>query len=271
MFPSGVLATIVALLVGIVTDGSATRLFSNLRKAGLVRSASCSISDIDIGSAQLCANIRWHIIFIIILTAAGTIYVVEFNNNNWEFSAPNFFGYILAALRFGRMAASGVLGNHLSTRGVKLNVRLYHRDGAGGLAFVGNFFLRQASALIVPMVWLVFWLVSMAVDRDYYIRYSHWWLLFLALFVIVVAIACLSLVRPMMSFGRMIRIWMADSAVQEREKSEMSDQDYDYEVALMPKVPISGNAVRTSLLGVVFPMTLAAASAIVASQGCVCP
>ena len=164
------------------------------------------------------------------------------------------------------MAANGALGDQLIKRGVKLNLRLGHRDGACGLAFVGDFFLRQLFGLIIPTIWLTFWLVSIVVNEDHNEDYGHWWRLFLILYGIVIALACVALLRPMVDFGEMMRVWMSESDTQESEKRRMGKQEYDYESALMPKVPVSPTAVRTCLLGIVFPMALAAASAIAASE-----
>lgn len=255
MYTSGVLATIAALLVAAFTDGSTVKLLSTMRESGLVQSIQ-SLS--DVGKVQLCDNIRWHVISVVVLTGAGILYVA-IETRDWPFSAAGFFGYVLTGSRFGRIAANGVFGDRLIERGARLDVRLCHRDDTGGLAFVGDFFVRQVSSLVIPVTWLVFWLISMATKQFYYDKYFKWWPLFLLLLIVVGAVFYLGVVRPMLSFRCMMEGWKSENAAPE----QMSARDYKYEMALLPKVPISPDAIRTSLLGVIMPMALATASAIV--------
>ena len=95
MFSSGVLATITALLVAIMTDGSTKRLLCKMRKSGLVRVAPHSLRDIV--KEHIRSNIKWHMSFVLVLAGAGLLYVHIQSGGSTE---PYFFAYLLTALRF---------------------------------------------------------------------------------------------------------------------------------------------------------------------------
>ena len=252
MFWSGTVVTFGALLLAIATEGNPLQLTFTLKRAGLVNITEHQQSKIV--GRELLINGTLHVLFGIILFIAGR-YAAKLEPD--KSSLMFIMAYVLTGLRFARMSANGTMGYRLLKSGVHVTPIVGHRDGAGGLSMIGNFFLRQVSALVIPAAWLIYWIISVAISRDTCVVYCKWVPFFFGLTLIVGVVFVIGLVLPMAAFRTMILEWESHKG---REHSE-------YELATMMHVPISPAAMQVVLASVALPVVLSTASALFSRLG----
>ena len=261
MFGSGVVVTFAALLLSRFTDDSPMRMVCIMNAARMLRMSTCQHNKIR--RQQRCANLICHLVFGGLLFIVGFIVFIKGAGSSMNSPGLYVAAYTLTGLRFGRMAANGFIGPLLSKLGVRLYVRLGHSDGVGGMAMVGNFFLRQISPLIIPLVWISYWLITIMISPGHAKCYGHWLPLFGSLFLLVVVVSILGVGLPMCGLRKLIEAWRLRVELQRRIEFEMGREEYCYAMATMPRrLPIAPESIRTAVLSVVVPVVLATSSAL---------
>lgn len=114
---------------------------------------------------SICAVV-WLLIF-----AAGYI-LAEYRFG--KFFVINLVCSVLIGLRFGRSVANGGTARVVRSYLIGFQMLVTHPDRAGGLALIGNFYLKQASIVLVPILWTLAWimLISNQVIPQY--TYDRW-------------------------------------------------------------------------------------------------
>lgn len=104
------------------------------------------------------------------------------------------------------MVTYGCLGIWLRRRNLSIGMKLGHPDGAAGLKVVGNFFLYQATLVLLPAIFFGFWWAiapSWPVEGPGgYFNFLEWRNLFVLFFVMLMGIEILAFVVPMVYFHR---------------------------------------------------------------------
>ncbi len=111
---------------------------------------------------------------------------------------PQLAGAFVVGMFAGRAVAYGRLGRFLSRRGLHLQSRPGHLDGAAGLRPVGELFILDASLLAVIAIYLGGWWIAF----PYLDRYLDWRAPYTGLLVAVVAAEVFSFVLPLFWFHR---------------------------------------------------------------------
>lgn len=106
----------------------------------------------------------------------------------------------------GRVVTYGFLGQWLRQRNLPIQVKLGHPDGTGGLKVVGDFFLYQATLVLLPAIFFAFWwAIAPAWPVDVSVGpfdFLEWRNLFALFFLILIGIETLAFVAPMIFFHR---------------------------------------------------------------------
>ena len=267
MFPTGTLATIAALFLSTMTDRSPITLLRKMHNAALVSLPQSQESQIM--RFQTLCSFWSHVVYGAILFVAGLGFAKVIIDMNPKVVAaetvPFIAAYVLTGLRFAKMTANGLLLHHVHDLCSRVNLRVGHRDGAGGLAIVGKFCLTQVSSLVIPITWLVYWVVAIILDPDSTgSRYGDWGPFFLVLLALVLSAAGIGCFLPMKTFRNIVVNWKECREKKQRTSilGKEQRQSYYYELAVMPNWPASPEDVRMALMGVVFPILLAATSAL---------
>lgn len=117
-------------------------------------------------------------------------------------------GGYLAGRVIGRMIAVGGLGRVIA-RDPKWAVQpqVASLDGAAGLAPIGALYLRQASVLFIPAVFLAAWwaLIPVLGSLRGYSGWGYWRQPYLALLAVALVLQLIAFVGPMLSFHRQMR------------------------------------------------------------------
>ena len=117
--------------------------------------------------------------FILIVTVIGYTNFYSDLHPLSEFVIASFICATLIGLRLGRLASHGWIGRTLKVWNIRFSMTGEHTDRAGGLAQVGNFYLLQASVLIVPILWLLAWSILIP-SLDSYSDWGNLFSIFLA-------------------------------------------------------------------------------------------
>ena len=267
MFPTGMMATVAALFLSILTDRSPITLLRKMHNTTLVSLPRNQESRIL--CYQTKCNMLSHVIYGVVLFLAGLGFTIVSICMNCTVivadTAPFVAAYVLTGMRFGRMTANGFVLYYARDLCSRVNLRIGHRDGAGGLAIVGQFCWTQVSSLIIPITWLVYWVVAINLDPvSIGSCYNQWTLLFVMLIGLVMSAAWFGCVRPMKTFNEIMVNWKKCRERKHRTSTlgEEQRQSYYYELAIMPNWPASPEDVRIALMGIVFPVLLASTSAL---------
>jgi hypothetical protein len=113
-------------------------------------------------------------------------------------------GYLVGRL-VSRVVAIGSLGS-MVIRGSEWEIQPnpFHPDGAAGLKPVGELYVRQASVLLIPGIFLAGWWILIP-TIDSWNRYDRWRKPYLGLLFLTVVLQALAFVLPMISFHRLMR------------------------------------------------------------------
>lgn len=123
-----------------------------------------------------------------------------------EFAIASVGCAVLVGMRLGRLVAHGLIGGALKKSGVRFRVLVGHRDGMGGWSLIGRFYIIQTSVLLVPVVWLLIWLIRIT-DPAHGERYNVWVEHFYTLVGIALLLFVFSYLKPIVDFGRFMRSW----------------------------------------------------------------
>lgn len=267
MFPTGAMATVAALFLSTLTDRSPIALLRKMHNAALVSLPHGQESRIT--RYQTKCNMLSQVVYGVLLSLAGLgfAYVIIGMNSTVVAAdtAPFVAAYVMTGLRFGRMAANGVVLYHVRDICSRVNLRVGHRDGAGGLAIVGQFCSTQVSSLIIPITWLVYWVVAIILDPvSTGSCYDEWPLFFVMLMVLVMSAAWFGCVLPMKTFSTIMVNWKERCEPKQRTciLGKEQRQSYYYELAVMPNWPASREGGSVVLMGIVCPVLLASTSAL---------
>ena len=150
--------------------------------------------------------------------ALAVVVAVSFSIAFWQIFPDQILFTIIATLAaylvgrlISRLVAIGTLGSMVSG-GSEWDVRPnpFHPDGAAGLKPIGELYVRQASVLLIPGVFVAGWWVLIPIV-DSFNHYERWRTPYLGLLCLTVVLQVLAFVLPMISFHRLMR-----AAKQER-------------------------------------------------------
>ena len=247
MFFSGVLVVSAALILAVVTDRDPMKVLRQLHRTSVI-SLSCGTW------YRIKMEIRNANIVSCFLGAIILFFVSRGLTENLR-ELPYVLAYVLTGVRFGRMVANGTVGWLLKKRGSVIYVNTSNSDGAGGFAVVGDFCTVHTSALLVPLCWIIYWLIDMLLRNNY----VGWFSFFLLLIVVVVATALGGLFWPLSSFRKMIIDWKQNQRLYcitaDLIRKDRNDPQI-YSMSTIPDWPISRETLRTAALGTVLPIVL---------------
>jgi hypothetical protein len=137
---------------------------------------------------------------------------------------PIILGVAVLGAWSGRLAAYGRLGAVVARRGIRLRAVPDHPDGAGGLRPVGAYFLHQSFFAALSPIYIIAWLVVLAVTGGDGIasRYrsfasQFWWLLPLAvLFEILAFLVPVQSIHTMMRRQKETTLWTESDRLSRR-------------------------------------------------------
>lgn len=254
MFFSGVLVSSVALFIILATDRDPMKVLRHLHRTSVI-----SLSALQWDEIRRClrrVNLSAWIGCTGILFIVAMIFVRPSLDDELG-KLPFIAAYALTGARFGRIVSNGTAGRILRKNGVVLHVDASNRDGAGGLAVVGNFYIIQVSVLLIPLCWITYWLIDMFWTREY----QQWLEIFIVLIGVVFATAVVGLIIPLCSFRKMMLDWKRNRNIYKVIVHRIWQDRRDPHVralATIPDWPISSETLRTALLGTTLPIVLTA-------------
>ena len=178
----------------------------------LPRLHDAAIIDLEPGLCEkIISETRWKWLFLILPFVFFVITFILY----WKifksfkpFSAfwlASYFCAFLAGLRAAKHVGHGLIGGLVKKYDVPFRLTIEHPDRAGGTAQIGRFYFMQASVLVIPVVWMLAWILLLrdpTMERYLAWQLSMYWFLFVAVIVFVFAF-----LRPMIAFCRLIRKW----------------------------------------------------------------
>ena len=254
MFFSGVLVSSVALFIILATDRDPMKVLRHLHRTSVISLCASQWDEIRryLRRVNLSAWVGCTgILFIVAMV------VVRPNLDDELEKLPFIAAYALTGARFGRIVSNGIVGLILRKNGVVLHVDTSNRDGAGGLAVVGNFYIIQVSVLLIPLCWITYWLIDMFWTGEY----QHWFAIFIVLIGVVLVTGVVGLIIPLCKFREMMLDWKRKNSIYEVIARKMWQNRRDFHVralATIPDWPISSETLRTALLGTTLPIVLTA-------------
>ena len=259
MFMTGLVATGFTLFLGIISEGSCPILLNTLCDARLM----------SISPEQWQYFRLWHLIiqafghfaFVAILAVAG--FIVADVMGDLVNLGPIVAAYVVAGVRLGRLAANGASFLWLHIHKIEVSLIPGHRDGASGLAVIGNFYLRQAMPFIVPLGWLSYWVVAIPAVCEYCI-YEIWLKAFPFLIAVVFLALAFGIALPSWVVRHRILNWKKRPYVQ-RRLAHGIDKKFIYDVATLPGTPFSLETVRMATVSVILPILLGLALAVLST------
>lgn len=201
---SGFLAVIIGIAYSVLVDRSQTNLLSRWHDAAII--------DLQPAVQAKIKNVLWRRLLMWQLIIAGGLVVVmivgyinffTFSDLFNEFSIASFVCAFLVGLRLARLVSHGSLGRLIESQNVPFGMTIEHPDRAGGTTKIGIFYFLQASMLIVPVLWLLIWILQIRPSSEY----SNWTEHFYYLLIITVFVFILAFLLPMLAFRRVIRKW----------------------------------------------------------------
>ena len=266
MLFSGIVATSAGLLLLILTDVNPMKVLQKMHRTMTITLSASTWSGLKnrlILVNLLCASF---------FGAALLITSIHLLSRSSLFSWSYILTYMFTGIRFGRLFTNGTIGFILKHYDVSINVEIGHRDGAGGLAVVGNYSLRQTSTLLIPLNWLVSWFLVIGWTG----YYSNWVGRFVILLLIVLIAALVGLAVPIFYFRHRIICWKKTNGITCHEAevrrsivgrqlaAKLRRQRYNklYDLATLSDWPVSPEALKISLLGIVLPLVLTVVSLI---------
>ncbi len=248
MFVTGLVATWITLLAGILSEGEFPMLLGTLHDAELIYLTEKEERRFRTWHRKVQFYI--HCAFVVTLLLAGTIVAA---NISWS-TGPIIFAYAVSGMRIGRLSANGVALRWLRKHQIEVSLIPGHRDGANGLAIIGNFYLRQAIPLLIPLGWLSYWMAEIYTNPNYR-EFSMWLGGYLALIVIVLVALTLGFVCPILITRDRIVQWKERFDVQQRV-AQGKDKQFIYDVATLPETPFSLDTIRMATVSIIFPILL---------------
>ena len=153
------------------------------------------------------------ILVLVVVILMGIGYSIFFSTGSsryrFEFLAASAICSILAGLRLGRLVANGFTGRAIETIDPSFEVMIGHPDRTGGLARIGNFYFLQTLTLLLPIIWICFWLLILYMKSEYvdWQSYIDWWPHFWSLQIALTVLLTLCFLLPMRSFRRLMISW----------------------------------------------------------------
>lgn len=279
MSASGYAAVLIGLAVATLTDRSQIRTVHDWRTRGLLDYPGGG--DAEIFRRLFRMNIVAHVVVTGAITASVMLGYVFFLPEAFgmpEFLLSSIVSALAVGARMGRGVAHGLMGRTLRACGATVNVIPGHSDKSGGLARIGDFYLAQAGASLVPALWLMAWILLIPSNDWYssnysYLRMQYWYLFLLAIVVFsLVFILPMSWFRDeLIRFRRTIAVPIAEALQAELsakrragDRTFFDDESQDLLKRIdalldLPTLPISPNTKKvfaTSLFLPVFSAVL---------------
>lgn len=211
---TGFLTVILGILYSVAVDKNQRRLIDRWHNSMVFVSDDVTKDRISTGVISTSFVLQI-VITAITVIAMITGYSQFFGNVDYfdEFWLASLICAVLIGLRMGRVASHGFIGNSIEKHENAIRIAVFHPDRTGGLGQIGNFYFLQASVILVPIIWLLVWVLiipSMADNPDWQ-DYTKWVDHFYRLLMICFAVFLLAFFLPMLSFRRMIRNWKKEN------------------------------------------------------------
>ena len=216
---SGFLAVIIGLIYGCSVDRSQSLLLYRWRDAALVDMPEHILSDIR--AITLKDNLIWPAgvsLTLLSFMIFGYWQFFTFFDPYSEFALASFACATLVGLRLGRLVSHGLLGRIISGKNMAFNIVVEHPDRTGGAAQIGSFYFFQASVVMVPILWLLAWILILPSYPQYYGWGEH----FFNLLIIGAFVFGMAFFLPMRSFNALIKDWKLRNI---RERIEYARQE----------------------------------------------
>lgn len=201
---SGFLAVIFGIGYSILVDRSHANLLSRWHDAAIIELNTDSRREIE--KALQRHSIICHVIVVSTLVA-----VMIFGYTNFyrkfdpfsEFTVVSFTCALLVGMRLARLVNHGSIGRLVEDKAGPFGMTIEHPDRAGGTAQIGKFYFFQATVLVIPVFWLLVWILLIPSLEGY----TKWADHFFNLLILAIAMFFLAFVLPMIAFRRLIRDW----------------------------------------------------------------
>ena len=199
MLFTGFFAVIVGLTWSVYLDQEPVDVIEEWRDSCIFDADTCEMDRIE----RALSRFFWWTIFVCIVlvllaTVIGYREVYSKGIPLNEFTAASFLCAVSIGLRLSRLMMYVVMSWTLTAQKVRFFMVVEHSDGAGGFAQIGRFYLVQTSVLVVPAVWLAYWLWKISSSGTYTI----WVAPFSAFIVFVSVIFCLAFWLPIGAFRK---------------------------------------------------------------------
>lgn len=211
MLLSGFIATIVGIIAGVVIDRDPMKMVELLHTNGVVNIDEPDLRKIRRGLTKTFVVAQ--IVFCLVLLLLKE-FIVERLWNDRELDPPSVVFYLLIGARLGRVVANGAIGQTIRKFAHVLELHIDHRDRAGGLATIGKFYVLQGTVLVIPVVWILTWIVLIQVNVNVMPQYERWKDSYILLLFVVSIVIFVGFIWPMWSFRRLIIEWKKRNGVE---------------------------------------------------------